>query len=78
VGLAAGGSIPKVLAVIMFIGHDEEAKARSTLPTKGNLSTGGIVNYGSKLSLRTLQNSARPGLTNPMMVDIEKELGISR
>ena len=62
---------------LMFMGTMKRQK-RSTLFTKGSQCPIRIMSYGSKSSLTTFEKLRKAGLTNPMMADIDKELGISR
>jgi hypothetical protein len=62
---------------LMFLGHDEEAKALY-LAHKGEL----VSELGNMLWEQTIAEDfakfRKAGLTHPMMADIEKELSISR
>jgi TPR repeat protein len=70
------GIEPNRAHALMFMGHDEEAKALY-LAHKGE-----VVKQYNKLWERLIAEDyaefREQGLTHPMMADIEKELGISR
>ena len=59
----------------MFIGHDEEAKALY-LAYKGQRMSGDRL--WERVIGQDFAEFRKAGLTNPMMADIEKELGTSR
>jgi predicted Zn-dependent protease len=62
---------------LMFMGHDEEAKAfylvhkGEPVPDQNNELWEQVIAYD-------FEKLRKAGLTNPMMADIDKELGISR
>jgi TPR repeat protein len=60
---------------LMFIGHDEEAKALY-LAHKGEVSMSGKL--WEQVIVEDFAKFREAGLTHPMMADIEKELGVSR
>jgi hypothetical protein len=61
----------------MFMGHDEEAKALYLAHKKEPVS-GETNKLWEQVIAEDFANFREAGLTNPMMADIEKELGISR
>jgi hypothetical protein len=61
----------------MFMRHDEEAKALYLAHKKESVS-GEINKLWEQIIAEDFAEFRKAGLTNPMMADIEKELGISR
>jgi len=62
---------------LMFLGHDEEAKALYLAHKKEPVS-GEINKLWEQVIADDFAEFRKAGLTHPMMADIEKELGISR
>jgi TPR repeat protein len=62
---------------LMFMGHDEEAKALY-LAHKGQPVPGQNNKLWERVIGEDFADFRKAGLTHPMMADIEKELGISR
>jgi TPR repeat protein len=62
---------------LMFLGHDEEAKALY-LAHKREPVSGEINKLWEQVIAHDFAAFRKAGLTHPMMADIEKELGISR
>jgi hypothetical protein len=62
---------------LMFLGHDEEAKALYLAHKKEPVS-GEINKLWEQVIAEDFVQLRKVGLTNPMMADVEKELGISR
>jgi tetratricopeptide (TPR) repeat protein len=62
---------------LMFLGHDEEAKALY-LTYKGKPIAEGDNKLWERSIAHDFAEFRRAGLTTPMMADVEKELGISR
>ena len=63
--------------VLMFMGHDEEAKALY-LAYKGKLISQEDNELWEQAIADDFAEFRKHGLTHPMMADVEKELGISR
>jgi len=61
---------------LMFLGHDEEAKALYLAHKKEPVS-GEINKLWEQVIADDFAAFRKAGLTSPMMADIEKELGIS-
>ena len=61
----------------MFMGHDEEAKALYLAHKKEPVSRE-IDKLWEQVIAEDFAEFCKAGLTNPMMADVEKELGISR
>ena len=61
----------------MFTGHDKEAKELD-LVYKGQRMSGEDDRLWERVIAQDFAAFRKAGLTNPMMADIEKELGISR
>ena len=62
---------------LMFLGHDEEAKALY-FAYKGQRMSGEDNRLWERVIGQDFAEFRKVGLTHPMMADIEKELGISR
>jgi hypothetical protein len=62
---------------LMFMGHDEEAKALY-LAHKGESRSGADNKLWEQVTADDFAEFRKLGLTHPMMADVEKELGISR
>jgi TPR repeat protein len=62
---------------LMFMGHDEEAKALY-LAYKGQHMSGEDDRLWERVIAQGFADFRKAGLTHPMMADIEEELGISR
>jgi len=62
---------------LMFIGHDEQAKALY-LAYKGQRMSGEDDKLWERVIAEDFAQFRKAGLTSPMMADVEKELGISR
>ena len=62
---------------LMFMGHDEQAKALY-LAHKGEPRSGMNNKLWEQIIAEDFTKFRKAGLTSPMMADIEKELGISR
>jgi len=62
---------------LMFMGHDKEAKALYRAH-KGKRVSGSGGELWEQVIAKDFADFRKAGLTNPMMADIERELGISR
>jgi hypothetical protein len=71
------GFEPNRAHALMFMGHDEEAKALYLAHKREHVSDRDNKAWKQVIA-DDFEKLRKAGLTSPMMADIEKELGISR